>query len=187
MRGQEPVTEVVAALEGALDVFGNIVRALAPEQLSLSTINDGWNVRDVINHVLDNEHWSMATIEGRVWEFSLAPEFIGDDDPTTVVERTGAALLDMARSHAISEQAEYALTMTVIELTGHGWDIAETSGQPTDLAPDIASWCLAVAKQTLDEPGARGEFFKPAVPISDMASAADRFAAYLGKPVAASR
>lgn len=174
-------------LHRAIEVFNGTVHRVASEQFALPTINEGWTVRDVINHVLDSEHWAMAMIATGDGDFTSA-DFLGDNEPSGVVERTGANLLELVRQHADDPtEQSFDLSITVLELMGHGWDIAEATGQSTDMAPDVADWCLVRARQRMGRPDARGEFFKPAIPISETASAPDRLAAYLGKPVDVSR
>lgn len=174
-------------LRRAVDAFNSTVRGTASDQFARPTINEGWTVRDVINHVLDSEQWAMAMIATGEGDFMMT-DFLGDNDPATVVARTGTSLLSVVRGHADTPgEHAFDLSVTVLELMGHGWDIAVATAQPVDLAPDVADWCLTRAREQMDQPEARGEFFKPAVPISETASAADRLAAYLGKPVAPSR
>jgi uncharacterized protein (TIGR03086 family) len=75
----------------------------------------------------------------------------------------------------------------VVELLGHGWDLATATGQRADAGDDLAEAGLVVAHdlgEVLRSPGMMG----PPVPVPPDASATDRLAAFLGRtptPVAA--
>ena len=68
----------------------------------------------------------------------------------------------------------------------HGWDLARATGQPTDLAPDLAAALLANAEQNIPDAfrGADGEaLFGARQEAPADASNADRLAAFLGRDV----
>ena len=58
---QRSKDELLDLIRQADVVFGNVLRNVTPEQLRLPTINDEWNVRALINHV----------VLGCVWEAEL--------------------------------------------------------------------------------------------------------------------
>ncbi len=66
----------------------------------------------------------------------------------------------------------------------HGWDLAQSTGQPTDIEPELAAQLLETAK-ALFQPGLRGPDkeapFGPEVPAPAGASNADKLAAFLGR------
>jgi uncharacterized protein (TIGR03086 family) len=68
----------------------------------------------------------------------------------------------------------------IVELLGHGWDLATATGQPADAGEDLAEAGLRVARdlgEVLRSPGMMG----PAVQVPAGAPAMDRLAAYLGR------
>ncbi len=72
----------------------------------------------------------------------------------------------------------------IIELLAHGWDLAKATGQPTNLVPDVAEHTLSVVQVWYrDQPRTPGNAFAPEQPLPEVASAADRLAAYLGRTV----
>jgi uncharacterized protein (TIGR03086 family) len=69
----------------------------------------------------------------------------------------------------------------IVEILGHGWDLATATGQPISVDPDVADGALAVAhglgEANLRAPG----MMAAAVSIDPDAPAIDRFAAFLGR------
>ncbi len=66
----------------------------------------------------------------------------------------------------------------------HGWDLAKSTGQPTDLDPQLASQLLAAARSMVPESfrGADGQApFGVEVAVTENAPPADRLAAFLGR------
>ena len=174
-------------------VFGDVLRKVAPEQLALPTINDEWNVRALINHV----------VLGCAWEAELvrtgnAPrpygDLIGDRAPLDAYTASANAMLV---SFATPGALERTVTMPaaeisafelaafrVVDLVSHAWDLARATGQNAELAPDLCEAALFIARQRLGgQDRALTPPFKDEVSVPIAASAADRLAAYLGKQV----
>ncbi len=68
----------------------------------------------------------------------------------------------------------------------HGWDLAKSTGQSTDLDPALAAQLLQASKMMI-QPAFRGEDgkapFTAEQPAPEGASAADQLAAFLGRTV----
>jgi uncharacterized protein (TIGR03086 family) len=74
------------------------------------------------------------------------------------------------------------LQIRLYDLLAHGWDLAQATGQDADLPEDAAEAALGfVSKQLTDE--ARPGRFAPAQPTPADASAVERLAAFLGRPI----
>lgn len=65
----------------------------------------------------------------------------------------------------------------------HGWDLAQATGQSTDLAPDLAAALLDGAKASIPDEfrGPEGAPFGPKQEAPKGATAADELAAFLGR------
>jgi uncharacterized protein (TIGR03086 family) len=189
---QRSIDELLGLIRQAGVVFADVLRNVTPEQLALPTINDEWDVRALINHV----------VLGCAWEAELvrtgnAPrphgDLIGDRAPldayTTSAEVMQAALaapgaLERTVSMPAAEVSAVELAaFRVVDLVSHAWDLARATGQNTDLAPDLCEAALAIARQRLGGWDRSLTPFKEELAAPIGASAADRLAAYLGKQV----
>jgi uncharacterized protein (TIGR03086 family) len=189
---QLSTAELLGLIRQADVVFGDVLRNVTPEQLALPTINHEWDVRALINHV----------VLGCAWEAELvrtgnAPrphgDLIGDRDPlaayTASAEAMQAvfaqpgALERMVTMPAAQISAVELAAFRVVDLVSHAWDLARATDQHTDLAPDLCEAALSIARQRLGGWDRTLTPFKDELPAPVGASAADRLAAYLGKPV----
>ncbi|MEU4247702.1 TIGR03086 family metal-binding protein [Amycolatopsis sp. NPDC026612] len=76
----------------------------------------------------------------------------------------------------------FLVHMRVNEYLAHGWDIADATGQPTDLLPDLATEALVQWRSRFGStPRQPGGPFGPEVEPPPSATAADRLVAFLGR------
>lgn len=181
-------------------VTENLSRAFASTRNVLAGMKDvdldgptpcaSWKVRDLVNHIVGGAHFfGFATdggappqAEGYDW---CSGDVVADFDAG--VERAIAAF------EAPGAQ-EKVLTLPFGEFPGsafmqlatsdtftHGWDLAKATGQSTDLDPELAEQLLVAGgipdQFRGDEPMPFGVAQEP--PTG--ATAADRYAAYLGR------
>ena len=74
------------------------------------------------------------------------------------------------------------LQIRLYDLLGHGWALAQAAGQPDGLPADLAERSLVFARTQLTEQARPGRF-GPAQDPAGQASAIERLAAFLGRPV----
>ena len=189
---QRSTDELLGLIRHADVVFSDVLRNVTPEQLALPTINDEWDVRALINHV----------VLGCAWEAELAQtgnaprphgDLIGDRAPldayTTSADAMQASFaapgaLERTVSMPAAEISAIELaSFRVVDLVSHAWDLARATDQSTDLAPDLCEAALSIARQRLGGWDRALTPFNDEVPAPIDASAADRLAAYLGKQV----
>jgi uncharacterized protein (TIGR03086 family) len=189
---QRATDELLGLIRQADVVFGDLLGKVAPEQLALPTINDEWNVRALINHV----------VLGCAWEAELVRtgntprpygDLIGDRGPLDAyTESANAMLVSFATPGALERtvtmpaaeiSADELAAFRVVDLVSHAWDLARATGQNAELAPDLCEAALFIARQRLGGWERALTPFKDEVPVPIGASAADRLAAYLGKQI----
>lgn len=75
--------------------------------------------------------------------------------------------------------ASMAAGILSMEIALHGWDIAQSSGQPLALPDDLVVYIRGIAETLV--PGGRGSAFADEVPAATDASPLDQLAAYTGR------
>jgi uncharacterized protein (TIGR03086 family) len=182
----------IELLKQADDVFRSVLANVSPEEMDRPTVNDDWDVRALINHVVLGSGWATEVVrEGSAPRPS--GDVIGDRDPMEAyVDSVGAMVA------AFSEPGALGRTLTLPfgempaagfamfrfnDLLAHAWDLARATGQNTDIAPELCEMALAMSRQRLDGRDRAHLPFKDEVHVPEEACAADRLAGYLGKPV----
>ena len=174
-----------------------LIGAIAPNQLDDPTPCPGWNVRTVINHLIDVCLEFAAMAAG-----NPAPnhgidhttiDLIGDDHIAAFRDAARTTRAAFARPGMIEQVYQFPwgtetganiVQHVIDELLIHGWDLARATGQPTDLPADLAETSLRNWQAWFAQwPRASGDNFGPEQPVPADASAADRLAAYLGRPL----
>src|SRR5215212_8865154 len=179
-------------LREANEVFLEVLRNVSPEQMSLPTPDDDWDVRTLINHVVLGNAWSAENVKNGN---SPRPsgDIIGDRDP---VEAYTASADAMMASFEEPGALRRMVTMPFgempaaglagfrfVDLIVHAWDLAKAIGQSTDLAPELCEAALAMSRQRMVGMDRNNMPFKDEVSVPDDAPAADRLAGFLGRQV----
>jgi uncharacterized protein (TIGR03086 family) len=176
----------VAVLERSVAYFLGCATLVSEPLLIRHTPCPRWDLRDLLEHVID----SMAALEeaATAAEVTLTPpQDAGDVIPLV---RQRATLLLGAWSRACGaftvrvEQAHLSAPVVAgagaIELAVHGWDVAQSCGDPRPIPPDLADELLDLAVVLIRAPDRPGRFGRP-LPFPDDASPSDRLLAFLGR------
>jgi uncharacterized protein (TIGR03086 family) len=187
----------VALLARALDQTGALIARVRPEQASLPTPCRSWDVRDLVNHVVQDVQQFTARASGKDWEPHDA-DLLGDDWAGAWQAAADALLAAWRREGALDRTvtlpfgevpATWQVDQQIADLAVHGWDLARATGQPTDLDPELGRLALSWGRENLkpqfrgDE--ASGHAFGPEVPVPTDAPLYDRLAAFFGRDPAA--
>ena len=167
-----------------------VVSAVRDDQLGLATPCPEWDVRTVINHIVLGGTRVAAWLTGQPappWE----ADYLGADfksDVTAAASRAGEAFgspgaLDREVQAAFGlAPGKLLVRMLVNEFLTHGWDVANATGQSTDLAPEIAELALADSRARFGGgPRQPGGPFGPERAAAADGTAADGLAAFLGR------
>lgn len=145
----------------------------------------GWAARDVVAHLVE---WSRGFLSGGAGiEFETLDV---DADPAAAWKQHVCdiqAILDrpdgrvLSNPHTGDMPVELAIDrFYTADIWMHSWDLAKALGRTVDLGRDrctAALEAMAAMEQMLRESGQYG----PAVPVSDDASAQERFVAFIGR------
>ncbi|NIH79607.1 TIGR03086 family metal-binding protein [Amycolatopsis viridis] len=176
------------SFDRAAAAVSRVVSAVQPDQWELPTACTSWNVRAVFEHLVHGNLRTAAWARGEPPPESPPPW----DDAPEVFARSLSVLREALADPGLPGRTVHVpfgdvpgamlVPIRVNELLVHGWDIADATGQSTDLEPDLAEEALSSwAARFGDAPRPPGGPFGPPVPAPAGASAADRLAAFLGR------
>jgi uncharacterized protein (TIGR03086 family) len=138
-----------------VDFWDARVSGIREDQWSAATPCTEWSVRDLVNHVVSEELWTVPLVHGSTIA-EVGDRFDGDvlgDDPLATSHRAAAeaaAAGDETGSGAKvhlsygDEDAEEYLHQLAADHLVHGWDLAVATGADTHLDPqlvqEVSAW-----------------------------------------------
>jgi uncharacterized protein (TIGR03086 family) len=132
------------------------LQSVRPEQWDNPTPCSEWNVRSLVNHIVNEEMWTRPLLEGATIE-DVGDRFDGDllgDDPIATGTASSTDALNAVDKHVVEETTvhlsfgdipnhEYVRQLSGDHLI-HSWDLAMGTGQdPTmdaELVAAIGEW-----------------------------------------------
>ncbi len=182
----------LALLERALDQTAGILALIRPEQESLPTPCQDWDVKALITHLTmsDLPHFTTGA-RGEAVDWRTPPARRGDDWLQEF--RDGVRLLSSIWAAADLDQPVPSMggkpaplrsraDQQIAELAMHSWDLAKATGQAPDLDREVAEHALGWSRQML-RPEFRGpeKAFGKEVPVPEDASSYERLAGWFGR------
>jgi uncharacterized protein (TIGR03086 family) len=148
--------DVVEMHRRASEEFVRLVSLVGPGQWGDSTPCTDWDVRELVNHVVGEERWTVPLLAGRTIADvgdSLDGDLLGDDPASAAAHAARAAQNSVVEpvlrgatvqlSYGEEQAAEYVYQLAADHLV-HGWDLAVAIGAPAQLDPQvvdgIATW-----------------------------------------------
>lgn len=187
--------ELYEALDRAVASTAGIVKAVRPDQAHAPTPCTEWDVRDLLNHIIGTLWLFEALLSGRAPRHSMAPgglpgtDLAGQDPFAAYAEASAVALTaasagdTLTRVHTtpLGDMPGPALAgFTTLDITVHGWDLAQATSQPADLDDALAAHVLAFAERAIT-PDSRAPRIGRAVPAAADAPLTERLVAFLGR------
>ncbi len=163
---------------------------MTPDQFGADTPCAGWDVRELLNHVVGGNKFFLSRATGAASP-SREDDFIGDDPLGAFrasVEELDAAfgqegfLTRMVSTPFGEGPGAVLVTMRINEFLLHSWDLAVATGQHRDLDPDVVAYADKTLRG-LSIPRGDGSMFGEEQPAPDGASTVDALAAYTGRRV----
>jgi uncharacterized protein (TIGR03086 family) len=179
-------------LQQAFASTGGILQNVSADDLDLPTPCASWAVRDLINHIVGGTNYFAVTAEtGTAPPVSDADHAAGDfkaefeEGAQRAVNAFSApGAMDKIMKLPFGELPGSIFVLIAANDTfTHGWDLAKSTGQPTDLDPALSDQLYQAAQVIPDEMrGADGQApFGPKVEVPESASAADKLAGFMGR------
>jgi uncharacterized protein (TIGR03086 family) len=170
------------------------VRGISDDQWKAPTPCEDWDVRELVNHVVNEQRWTVPLMEGGTIA-EVGDRFDGDllgTDPVAVIDEAAPDAVKAADEGLAAERTvhlsfgdvpaeEYAYQLSADHLI-HGWDLAAAVGADRELDADlveaVAAW-FAEREELYRAAGMIGA--RPEVPAGASAGA-ELLAAFGRKP-----
>jgi uncharacterized protein (TIGR03086 family) len=134
-----------------VEAWADRVNAVGPDQWDDPTPCRDWTVRDLVNHVVGEDRWTVPLVEGQTIEdvgSSLDGDLLGDDPVRAALDAAMAATKVTAErlpeggtvhlSYGEEQLSEYVYQLAADHLV-HGWDLAVATGGDARLDPQLVS------------------------------------------------
>lgn len=179
----QPLAGAVELLERALGYTRVALADVGPGNLEAPTPCSGWTLARLLVHMEDALDAFTEAAAGQVRVEPAAPT----DDRVDALREKACALLGawtQARpaSVAVGDRrldAPLLVATAALEITVHGWDVAQATGRCTPIPDDLARGLHPIAARIV-QPADRGSRFGPARRPATT-SQTDALLAYLGR------
>ena len=153
----------------------------AAGKLDRETPCDEWDVRTLLNHMLDTQRYFTGAARGEdASPPSPAPPKLLGDDPVATFEQSRSDLMRAFREPGAIEKTGPALGITCADQLLHGWDLAKATGQDATMPEGLPALAYDMIHGRFSDEQRQG-VFKPAVEVAPNASAQDMLLAYTGR------
>jgi uncharacterized protein (TIGR03086 family) len=184
--------DIAAAHRKALTSTRAIIAGVRPDQLSEPTVNEGWDVAELLSHIVYGNRWVPPLVSGQTIE-EVGDRLEGDqlaggplaaydasaEPAAAAFEAAGALDAPCAVSYGPVPGSVYA-GHRFIDVFIHGWDLAAATGQDTTLDADLMQACREIIEPQLEAFRGAGAFAGP-LPVPPGATGQTRFLAMLGR------
>jgi uncharacterized protein (TIGR03086 family) len=153
----------------------------ATGQLDAPTPCDEWDVRTLLNHVLETQRYFAGSARGEdVSPPGPTPPDLLSDEPVADFAAARDALLEAFRQPGVLERTGPLLGIALADQLLHGWDVGKATGQDTTMPSGLAEAAYKAIHGMFTDEQRKG-VFKPAVEVDPDASAQDRLLGYTGR------
>ncbi len=170
----------------------DLLAGVRPDQLDLPTPCTEFTVTDLVAHLYEVVGRVRVLGEGGdIFTENFAVAELPDDVLAGLQERVRVARLAWTDDASLARTVRVpwgevpgamALGGYLIETLAHGWDLATATGQPSEVATEVAELALSIAQQAIPAEPRGGEVpFGPVVPSEEGASPTLRFVHWMGR------
>ena len=154
----------------------------ASRKLEADTPCDAWDVRQLMNHMLETQQYFVRSARGEKASppSSEEPPTLMGDDPVRDFERARAETMETFGEPGVIEKTGPAIGIATADQLLHGWDLAKATGQDATMPDDLAEMAYETVHGRFTDEQRKG-VFKPEVAIAENASAQDKLLAYTGR------
>ena len=153
----------------------------ATSKLDAQTPCEKWDVRTLLNHMLDTQNYFLGSARGEDVSppAPTPPELLGDD-PIADFERGRTEMLSTYGAPGVIEKTGPSLGIAFSDQLLHGWDLAQATKQDSTMPKGLpeAAYEMIHGRFTDDQ---RKGVFKPEIDLPADATAQDKLLAYTGR------
>jgi uncharacterized protein (TIGR03086 family) len=151
-------------------------------KLDAPTSCDEWDVRTLMNHMLQTQAYFVGAARGEDVSppTPTPPSDLVGDDPVRDFARARAETLRTFEAPGVIERTDPALAIAFSDQLLHGWDLATSTAQDSTMPsglPEAAYACIHGRFTDEQRPGV----FKPEIAVAPTASAQAKLLAYTGR------
>jgi uncharacterized protein (TIGR03086 family) len=170
-----------------LDLYGRASEwttskvAGATSKLDAGTPCDQWDVRTLLNHMLDTQNYFVGAARGEDVSPPAPnpPELLGDD-PRADFERGRSDMLTTYGAPGVIEKTGPSLGIAFSDQLLHGWDLAQATGQDATMPEGLPDAAFEMIHGRFTDDQRKG-VFKPEIDVPVDAPAQDKLLAYTGR------
>lgn len=153
----------------------------ATQKLDVPTPCDEWDVRGLMNHLLDTQNYFVSAARGKdVSPPSPTPPELLGADPAADFDVARTEMLRTFGEDGVIEKTGPSLGIAFCDQLLHGWDLARATGQDATMPAGLPEAAYEMIHGRLPDDQRKGAF-KPEVTVSPDASAQDKLLAYAGR------
>ncbi len=146
-----------------LQEFDKRVHAVTGDQWNSSTPCTEWNVRDLVNHIVNEDRWVAPLMVGKTIADvgdSLDGDLLGDDPKRAWDEARDGALSSVEQPDALGRvvhlsfgdtRADVYLVQLAVDHAIHAWDLARATGGDERIDPDLVEFAYLGLEPQVEE------------------------------------
>jgi uncharacterized protein (TIGR03086 family) len=153
----------------------------ATRRLDAETPCDEWDVRTLMNHMLDTQNFFVTSARGGdASPPSSPPPELLRGDPVENFERARTEVINTFAAPGVIDRTGPSLGIAFSDQLLHGWDLARATEQDATMPDGLpeAAYQMIHGRFTDDQ---RKGVFKPEVRVAGNASAQDKLLGYTGR------
>lgn len=185
----DTVSDDLDLLERSADYALSAVETVRPDLLCRPTPCSKWDLRMLLEHAIESLAALHEGLEnGRVGLFPSAADDVAADPVSTFQAHVIGLLGEWTPGRATRcvSVADRVIPLSVaagaaaVEITVHGWDIAQATGHHRPIPSSLSLDLLAISAVLLSD-GNRHQLFAPPVRPPLLADPSDKLVAFLGR------
>jgi uncharacterized protein (TIGR03086 family) len=153
----------------------------ATTRMDAPTPCDDWDVRTLMNHMLDTQHYflGVARSDDTPPPSPTPPQLLGDN-PVIDFERARSDNLQAFAKPGVIDKTGPSLGIAFSDQLLHSWDLAKATGQDETMPQGLAQAAYDVIHGRFTDEQRKG-IFKPEIAVPTDASEQDKLLAYTGR------
>jgi uncharacterized protein (TIGR03086 family) len=152
----------------------------ALSDLDVPTVCDGWDVRTLMNHMLETQRYFAGSARGEDVQLHPDPPDLLSADPVSDFDQARADTLRTFDEPGVIDRTGPALGIAFSDQLLHGWDLAVSTGQDATMPPGLPGAAYAMIHGRFTDEQRKG-VFKPEISIGPHTSAQEKLLAYTGR------